>query len=100
MGFFTQMLAPGWNGGITRAPGASLSPQPLYTAGLSLLMPVSEQSGPLQGSWFPPKRAFQDVTEVRHPGFVIFWLRLFKPQLSCLEDEFKKSLSLTGLPIK
>lgn len=36
-------------------------------------------------------------TEIRSPGFVTFGLRLSKPQLSYLENEFNRSLSLTGL---
>lgn len=30
----------------------------------------------------------QDDTEVRSPWFATFGLKLFKPQLSCLENEF------------
>lgn len=39
----------------------------------------------------------QGDTEVRRPGWVTFGHKLFKPQLSCLENEFKKSLSLIEL---
>lgn len=45
-------------------------------------------------------RRKQGGTELRSPGFVTFGLRLFKLQLSCLEKEFNKSLSLIGLLMK
>ena len=34
------------------------------------------------------------------PGFVTFGLKLFESQLSCLENELSKSLSLTWLLMK
>lgn len=65
----------------------------IYSSALTPQVPVSHD----QLTLFCRK---QDVTEVMSPRFVTFWLRLFKPQLSLFEDEFNKSLSLIGLPMK